>query len=69
MRKTTKINGEVWLTTSEAAAMLGVSEGRVRQYCRAGRLGQQIGRNYLIRQAEARKFAPLPTGRPKTLAP
>jgi hypothetical protein len=64
MRKPTKINGEIWLTTSDASAVLGVSAERVRQYCRAGRLGQRIGRNYLIRQSDARKFSPLPTGRP-----
>lgn len=62
-----KINGETWLTTADAAKVLGVCEERVRQYCRAGRLGQKIGRNYLIRLAEAKKFSPLPNGRPKTL--
>lgn len=61
----TKINGETWLTTAEAAEVLGVSEGRIRQYCRAGRLGQKIGRNYLIRQSDAKTFSALPVGRPK----
>ena len=60
----TIINGETWLTSAQAAQLLGVSEGRVRQYCRAGRLGQKCGRNFLIREREAKAFSPLPVGKP-----
>ena len=37
-----------YLTTIEAARLLGVSERRVRVFCTEGRLGVKIGRNYVI---------------------
>ncbi len=65
----TQINGEAWLDTIDVAQLRGVSPERVRQWCRARRLGQLIGRQWWIRAADAQAFRPKNTGRPKkTLA-
>lgn len=55
------------LTTREAAKILRVHPGRVRQFCRAGRLGTRFGRAYMITRAELEKFKKIerPYGRPK----
>lgn len=45
-----------YLTTAQAAAVLGVIERRVRALCAAGRLGQKIGRQYLIEAEELARF-------------
>ncbi len=47
----------VYLTSVEAATRLGVSPTRIRQFCQAGRLGQRIGRNWAITEAQCDKFA------------
>jgi len=44
-------------TTAQAAAELGISEGLVRRYCRAGRLGSRIGRNFSITKTQLKRFA------------
>lgn len=44
-------------TTAEAAVTLGLSESLVRRYCREGRLGERIGRNYSITEKSLRAFA------------
>ncbi len=56
-------------TTAEAAAALQISESLVRRYCREGRLGTRIGRNFSITQKQLTDFqaAPRPRGpRPNT---
>lgn len=44
-------------TTAEAAAALQISESLVRRYCREGRLGERIGRNFSITEKSLRAFA------------
>ncbi len=48
------------LTVREVAAELGLSEHRVREYCREGRLGQKIGRQWLITRAQLEAFKKIP---------
>jgi len=36
------------LTTAQAADILGISEQRVRQLCAEGRMGQRVGRDWVI---------------------
>ena len=57
------------LTTTEAAAVLGISEIRVRQLCQDGRLGQKIGRDWLFTQAELDEFLATPRPVGKRLPP
>lgn len=55
------------LTSSEAAALLGVKQSRVRQLILAGRLpALKFGRDWLIERKAIEKFAklPRPNGRP-----
>ena len=47
-------------TTSQAAAVIGISNGLVRRYCRQGRLGELIGRNYSITEKQLRRFLDVP---------
>ena len=47
----------IYLTTMEAAERLGVCQSRIGQFCRAGRLGQRIGRNWAITVAQCDKFS------------
>ncbi len=56
-----------WHTTATAAAYLGLDVSRVRALCKAGRLGQKIGRNWAIPHQELQRFARLPRrpGRPR----
>lgn len=51
-------------TTAEAAIILNISESLVRRYCREGRLGERIGRNFSITQKHLTDFqsAPRPRG-------
>ena len=51
----------------EAADFLGITTERVRQFCREGRLGQQVGDRWVIPEDELKQFAkiPRPNGRPK----
>lgn len=61
---------EKLISTSEAAAILGVSASRVRQLIIEGRLESiKIGRDQLLEPGKVREFATRPrerTGRPKT---
>lgn len=51
------------LTTTQAAAALGVSRRRVLALLAAGRLkGEQHGRDWMIDPASVAKFKPLPAG-------
>jgi hypothetical protein len=54
-----------YLTTCQAAEKLLLSEARVRQYCREGRIGVRFGRIYLIPEKQLSLVRNLPTGRPK----
>jgi len=62
---------EQYITTSEAANLLGVSASRVRQLILEGRLNSvKIGRDQLLIKSEVDDFASKPrarTGRPKKL--
>lgn len=55
------------LTTVQAAKALKLSRCRVMQFCREGRIGQQIGRYWLISTKELQAFRAVkrPPGRPK----
>jgi excisionase family DNA binding protein len=54
------------LTVPQVAKELGITENTVRQYCQAGRLGQKIGRQWLITRHELETFKEQrrPPGRP-----
>ena len=53
------------LTTNQAAAELGVSAQRVRQYIAEGRLrARRIGRDYLVDSESVAAFSPRPPGNP-----
>lgn len=61
---------EDYVTTKEAASILEVSEGRVRQFVRSGKLASyKRGRDHLFRRADLEDFSKKPrkrTGRPAT---
>ncbi len=48
------------LTVQEVAKELNRSEHRVREYCREGRLGKKIGRQWIITRAELDVFKQVP---------
>ena len=50
-----------------AAEYLGISGSMVRVFCRAGRLGQKVGKQWVIEREDLERFAKLPrkVGRPK----
>jgi excisionase family DNA binding protein len=54
------------LTVEQAAEILGLSPGRVRQICQDGRLGTKHGRDWLITRKEVAAFKKLdrPAHRP-----
>jgi excisionase family DNA binding protein len=59
-----------YVSIKEAAQMLGVSDKRVYQYIRAGRLpAQRIGHILILPIDEVKQFKPSPTGRVRTRAP
>ena len=59
-----------YVSIKEAADMLGVSDKRVYQYVRAGRLSaQRIGHILILPIEEVKQFKPSPTGRVRTRAP
>jgi len=53
-------------STAAAAMLLGLSEIRVRQLCQKGKLGEKVGRNWVIYGSEIDDFKQLdrPPGRP-----
>lgn len=63
----------VFVTVPEAAEIIGVTEGRVRQLLKSGDLdGQKLGRDWVVPKGEADRFAALdpPTvGRPRKTNP
>lgn len=56
-----------FFTVAQAAERLGLSYSRILQFCKAGRLGRQYGRAWLIEDAQLRAFAKLKRkpGKPK----
>ena len=53
------------LTTSKVAEIIGVSRQYVTQLCQRGQLAcTKIGRDFLVRRADAEAFRPAPKGRP-----
>jgi excisionase family DNA binding protein len=59
-----------YVSIKQAADMLGVSDKRVYQYVRAGRLpAQRIGHILILPIEEVKQFKPSPTGRVRTKAP
>lgn len=55
-----------FLSVTEAAKMLKLSDSRVRRLCREKRLGQQVGNGYVISKDELRQFQKIerPAGNP-----
>ena len=59
-----------YVSIKEAADILGVSDKRVYQYVRAGRLhAQRIGHILILPTDEVKRFKPSPSGRVRTKAP
>ena len=56
-----------YVTTTEAAEVLGVSSIRVRQFCQEGRLGRKIGDRWIISRDELRSFQKIPRERGRRL--
>lgn len=56
------------LSVKEVAGELGVSENRVREYCQEGRLGEKVGRQWVITREELEAFKKIPRkrGAPRT---
>lgn len=48
------------MTVKEAAEELGLTPQRVRQFCREGRLGQRLGREWVITREELEEFKKIP---------
>jgi hypothetical protein len=48
------------LTSKRAAFLLGISQRRVNQFCKEGRLGKKVGSTYIITWDELEKFANIP---------
>lgn len=44
------------MTVSQVAERLGISEKRVREYCRQGRLGEKVGRQWIITEDDFERF-------------
>lgn len=56
-------NGDIegYYTTAEAAAQLGVTENRIRQFVRAGRMvSRKVGAMWLIPVREVERFKTIP---------
>src|SRR5437588_1959306 len=59
-----------YVSIREAADILGVSDKRVYQYVRAGRLpAQRVGNILILPEEEVRQFKPSPSGRVRAKAP
>jgi excisionase family DNA binding protein len=71
MQEMVEIGKEKYLTTDEAAEILGLAPGSIRRYCNH-RInpkirGLKIGRDWLISEAEVKRFSKenRSVGRPK----
>lgn len=59
-----------YLSTKQAARLLGVSNHRLYQYVKAGRLPvKRVGKAFMLRIEDVESFKPKPTGRVRTKAP
>lgn len=59
-----------YVSTSEAAKMLGVSNHRMYQYVKANRLPVvRVGRAFMLRIEDIKRFKPNPSGRMRKKAP
>ena len=66
--ETSEIPG--YISTKQGAQMLGVSNHRMYQYVKAGRLPVvHIGKSFMLRVEDVRRFKPHPSGRIRTKAP
>lgn len=56
---------------NQAARMLGLSPSILRRYCRQGRLGQKVGKSWIISSSDLEQFVKeprrvgYPKGRPR----
>ncbi len=48
------------MTVEEVAEKLGITPQRVRIFCREGRLGQRVGRQWIITEEEFEHFRTIP---------
>jgi hypothetical protein len=55
-----------YITTADAAKIIGVSDRQVQRYCEQGLLGHKPGRNCIITDREAKEFKRPPKGPPRT---
>jgi excisionase family DNA binding protein len=54
------------ITTTEAAAIIGIDPSQVRRYCQRGALtAQRMGRDWMIERQAAQDFKPAPVGPPR----
>ncbi len=51
------------LSVKKVAKELGVSENRVREFCQEGRLGEKVGRQWIITRDELEAFKLIPRRR------
>src|SRR5215472_3397344 len=59
-----------YISTKQAAQMLGVSHHRLYQYVKAGRLPVvHVGKAFMLRTEDVEHFKPNPSGRMRTKAP
>ena len=55
-----------WLTTVEAAGIMGIDRDTVANYCRLGKLEcRKFGRDWQVSRAAAERFVKSNVGRPK----
>jgi len=55
-----------WISQAEAARIRGVSQERIRQLVKAGRLQSlDVAGRKLVSQSEVEAFVPMPEGRPR----
>ena len=48
------------VSVAEAADVLGLTQVRVGQFCREGRIGQKVGGRWVISMDELHQFAKIP---------
>ena len=51
------------LSVKQVANELGISENRVREFCQEGRLGEKVGRQWIITRSELEAFKLIPRKR------
>jgi excisionase family DNA binding protein len=60
------VDFEDWISQAEAARIRGVSQERIRQLVKDGRLQSlEIGGRKLVKRSEVTIFVPMPEGRPR----